>query len=468
MTGFLGPDFLLDTRPARDLFHKVAANLPIIDYHNHLPPEDISGNRSWDSLGEIWLAHDHYKWRLMRWAGVDERRITGAASFREKFEAFAEIMPRTLGSPVHHWTHLELWRHFGLEGIVLGPDTAEMCWERAGACLAEPDFHARGLLKRMKVQLVATTDDPTDSLEHHRAFAERFDSSLKMIPTFRPDRALAIEDDGFIEWIERLEHASGQAVRGWDDLLSALTQRLDAFVAAGVRAADHGINRLDPGDACGAFRLDAILKERLAGQLPDPDEATSWRSALLVELGRAYARRDIVMQLHIGALRNARWRLFTEVGRDAGADSINDQPVAEALNVLLDRLDRTDQLPRTILYGLNPALNPILVTTAGNFQDGSRIGKVQTGAAWWFNDQFDGMQNQMTQLAQMGLLSSFVGMVTDSRSFLSFPRHEYFRRLLCRILGRWVVEGHVPDDMELLEEMVRDICYRTPRAWFGP
>ncbi|TCD13356.1 glucuronate isomerase [Oricola cellulosilytica] len=467
MTRFLGPDFLLDTEPARRLYHEVAAGLPIVDYHNHLRPEDIAQNRSWESLGEIWLADDHYKWRLMRWAGINEERITGSADFRTKYNAFATALPRALGNPVHHWAHLELWRYFGLGGTVLSPETADHCWEVAGNCLARPDFRARGLLSCMNVELVATTDDPTDSLEHHRVFAAETDTELRMIPTFRPDRAFAIEAPDFTDWIERLSACARQPVRRWDDLLGALDARLDAFLAAGARAADHGIDCLEAGEEVSAVKLDAILSARLEGKYPDESETAAWRSALLIALGRAYAARDMVMQLHIGALRNTRSRLLMQVGRDAGGDSIRDRPIAEGLNLLLDRLDRSNELPRTILYALNPALNPILVTTAGNFQDGSRAGKVQAGAAWWFNDQLDGMQSQMTQLSQMGLISTFTGMLTDSRSLLSFPRHEYFRRLLCRMLGRWMQDGLVPNDFDALAEMVRDICYRTPHAWFA-
>ncbi|MGY6709255.1 MAG: glucuronate isomerase [Rhizobiaceae bacterium] len=465
MSRFLGPDFLLDTKTARRLFHEVAAPLPIVDFHNHLPPAEIAGNHQWANLGEAWLAHDHYKWRLMRWAGVPESHVTGAASFREKYDAYAAIMPRLVGNPVHHWSHLELWRYFGLEGTVLSSDTAARCWDAAGERLAQPEFGARGLLERMKVELVGTTDDPLDTLEHHAAFAGT-GSSIRMVPTFRPDRAIAIEQAGFAGYIDALAETAGVSIDGFDDLVGALHKRLEHFVAHGCRASDHGINTLDMPDERGTPDLDRILRDARQGRRPSADEAAAFRFALMVELGAAYARHDLVMQLHIGPLRSTRTRLFEAVGPDSGGDSMRDRPVAEALNALLDRMDRDDALPRTILYTLDPTKNAVMVTTAGNFQDGSVPGKVQAGTAWWFNDQLDGMRDQMTQLAQMGLISTFTGMLTDSRSFLSFPRHEYFRRLLCGMVGRWVEEGHVPDDADQLDTLVSDICYGNARKWF--
>jgi len=469
MQPFLGPDFLLDTETAQRLFHEVAAGLPIIDFHNHLPPDDIAADRGWENLGEAWLAHDHYKWRLMRWAGIEERLVTGPADWRARFDAFAAVMPRAYGNPVHHWAHLELWRYFGLEGTVLSSATSRAVWEAADARLARPEFRARGLLARMKVELVATTDDPADDLAHHRAFAAEGGTGLRMIPSFRPDRALALADAGFPAWLERLAAAAGcPPIRSFDDLLGALTLRLDVFAALGARAADHGIDHLFDGDERGAAALDAMLARRLSGAMPDGAETADWQASLLAALGRAYHERDMVMQMHIGVLRNSRSRLFDRMGRDAGGDSIRDEALARPLNRLLDRLDRTDQLPRTILYALDPARLAVTTTTAGNFQDGSRGGKVQAGTAWWFNDQLDGMEAQMRLFANTGLFGSFLGMLTDSRSFLSFPRHEYFRRLLCRILGRWAEDGLVPPDPEPMEALVRAVCYTNARDWFAP
>ena len=465
MSRFLGPDFLLDTRTARRLFHEIAAPLPIVDFHNHLPPAEIAGNHQWANLGEAWLAHDHYKWRLMRWAGVPESHVTGAASFRQKYDSYAAIMPRLVGNPVHHWSHLELWRYFGLEGTVLSAETAERCWDAAGERLTQPEFGARGLLERMKVELVGTTDDPLDTLEHHAAFAAT-GSSIRMVPTFRPDRAIGIEQAGFAAYVDALAEVSGVAIDGFDDLVRALEKRLDHFVEHGCRASDHGINTLDLPDDAGAPDLDRILRDVRRGRLPKSDEAAAFRLALMVALGAAYARRDLVMQLHIGPLRSTRTRLREAVGPDSGGDSMRDRPIAETLNALLDRMDRDDALPRTILYTLDPTKNAVIVTTAGNFQDGTVPGKVQAGTAWWFNDQLDGMRDQMTQLAQMGLISTFTGMLTDSRSFLSFPRHEYFRRLLCDMVGGWLEQGLMPPDREMAAGLVADICYGNARRWF--
>lgn len=465
MQPFLGPDFLLNSDAAQKLYHEYAADLPIVDYHNHLPPQEIAENRKWDNIGELWLGHDHYKWRLMRWAGFSEERITGKASWRQKFDAFAQTMPQCVGNPMYHWSHLELWRYFGLEGTVFSPETADKCWETANAQLGRPEFSARGLLERMNVELVGTTDDPTDTLEHHEAMLDA-DLSFKVVPSFRPDKAIKIEADGFAAYLEKLSAVSGVSINGFEDLVDALVKRLDRFVELGCRASDHGLDILRAGKETTASRLDAILKKRLGGSTLEEDEIADFQNAMLVELGRAYASRDLVMQLHIGPLRNTRTRLFDALGPDTGGDSMNDLAIAGALNALLDRLDRTDELPRTILYCLDPTKNAMLAATAGNFQDGSVPGKVQAGAAWWFNDQLDGMEHQLTQLAQMGLLSRFVGMLTDSRSFLSFPRHEYYRRLVCRMVGGWMEEGAMPPDYDLAGGLIEDICYRNAKRWF--
>ncbi|MHA7874885.1 glucuronate isomerase [Roseivivax sp.] len=462
MTRFLNADFLLDTPEARRLYHEVAHDLPIVDYHNHLPPAEIAQDQRWDELGTLWLGHDHYKWRVMRWAGVEERLVTGDADPREKFDAFARAMPKMVGNPVHHWSHLELWRYFDLDGTILSEKTADHVWEVTQERLARPDYGARGLLSRMKVELVGTTDDPLDTLEHHAALK---DAPWRVVPTFRPDPAVKIEAAGFADWVARLEEMT-HPIRGFEDLVAALELRLDHFVAHGCRAADHGIDRLDAGAPVSEATLDAALDSARAGREVGAETAASWRAAVFVAMGRAYARRGLVMQLHVNAMRNNRSRLLDAAGRDAGADSIRDIGLAEPLNALLDRLDCSNELPRMVIYGLDPARNPAIVTTAGNFQDGSVPGKVQAGTAWWFNDQLDGMEEQMRTLAQMGLISTFLGMLTDSRSFLSFPRHEYFRRLFCRILGRWAAEGHVPDDAETLDELTRDVCYRNARDWF--
>ncbi|WP_186399499.1 glucuronate isomerase [Stappia sp. P2PMeth1] len=466
MKTFLGDDFLLSSDSAAWLYHEVAAPLPIVDYHNHLPPADIAADTRWDTLGRIWLEGDHYKWRAMRWAGIDERLITGEADFAEKYQAFAAAMPRFVGNPLYHWSHLELARCFGMAGVVLDARSAGKVWDAANRQLAAPSHSARGLLRAMKVELVGTTDDPCDTLEHHIALKDDPALGFRMVPSFRPDRAFKIELDGFPAYLERLGAAAGTPIRSFEDLIGALTARLDHFVAAGCRASDHGIEILRQGRDSGAARLDAILAKRLAGGALAEDEIADFQTSVLLALGRAYASRNLVMQLHIGAIRNTRSRLFAGIGPDAGGDSIADLPLAGPLNALLDGLDRTGELPRTILYCLDPTRNEVIVTTAGNFQDGTVAGKVQAGSGWWFNDQIDGMARQMTQLAQMGLLSTFVGMLTDSRSFLSSPRHEYFRRLLCDMVGGWMEQGLMPPDREMAAGLVADICYDNARRWF--
>ncbi|MBB4264574.1 glucuronate isomerase [Roseospira visakhapatnamensis] len=467
MKAFMGDDFLLESDAACRLYHEVAAPLPIIDYHNHLPPRQIAEDTHWESLGQIWLEGDHYKWRAMRWAGIDERRITGDASFREKFDAFADIMPQCLGNPLYHWTHLEMSRYFGLDGTVLSRDTAAAVWDAAADRLPRPEFGARGLLRRMAVELVGTTDDPCDSLEHHRALAREPDLGFRVVPSFRPDHAVKIEAAGFPAYLERLSAAADMPITRFEDLVAALERRLDHFVAAGCVATDHGIEIARLGAERTDAALTAILKRRLAGHTLDEADIADFQGAVLVALGRAYARRDLVMQLHLGPIRNNRSALVRTLGADVGGDSIGDRPFAAALNALLDRLDRTGDLPRTILYSVDPSRNAVIVTTAGNFQDGSVPGKVQAGSGWWFNDQLDGMRRQMTQLAQMGLIARFVGMLTDSRSFLSFPRHEYFRRLLCDMVGDWMERGHIPPDHDLAAGLVTDICYRNAARWFA-
>ncbi len=467
MKPFLGPDFLLDTDAARRLYYDHAADLPIIDYHNHLEPDAIAGNRHWDTVGEIWLSGDHYKWRAMRWAGVPEEKITGNATWREKFNAFAEICPRTVGNPLYHWCHLELWRHFSLDGTILSSATADTVWEVANAALATPDCRALGLMKRWNVAFVGTTDDPCDSLEHHAAHRASGGGPV-MAPSFRPDPALRLNDDGFDPWIQRLETVSGVTIDSFEALVGALEARLDHFVAHGCRASDHALDVVPAEAPANKVACDRMLSDRRNGKPVSAKDVEAWQSALLSALGKAYAKRDLAMQLHISALRNNNTALFKSLGRDVGGDGMNDIPIAAPLNMLLDRMLRDDALPRTILYSVDPTKNATLVTVAGNFQGGGRRAHVQAGTAWWFNDQLDGMADQMTQLAQMGLLSEFLGMLTDSRSFLSFPRHEYFRRLLCQMMGRWMEDGHVPPDFALIGGIVEDISYRNARAWFMP
>jgi len=466
MKPFLGDDFLLENDAAARLYHDTAARQPIIDYHNHLPPEEIGDNKNWDTIGRIWLEGDHYKWRAMRWAGVPEEKITGSADFRDKFDAYAAIMPDCLGNPLYHWSHLELYRYFGLDGTLISAKTAGDIWRAANEKLALHEFSARGLLRQMDVRYVGTTDDPCDTLEHHLALKGDPDLGFVLAPSFRPDKAIKIERPEFTGYLEKLGALTGQAIRSFDDLMAALVSRLDFFVAAGCKASDHGLDVLHLGEERTASELTAILKKPLDGRALSEDDIADFQTAVLVELARAYAERDLVMQFHIGAQRNNNAALFAGLGTDVGGDSIGDRPIAAALNGLLGRISTHCALPRTVLYCLDPTKNEVLVTTAGNFQDGSLPGKIQAGSGWWFNDQIDGMERQMTQLAQMGLISTFVGMLTDSRSFLSFPRHEYFRRLVANMIGTWMERGEIPPDFDMAEKLVADICYGNARRWF--
>jgi len=464
---FLGPDFLLDTAASQRLYHEVAEDLPIVDFHNHLDPAAIAENRTWRSIGEIWLEGDHYKWRAMRWNGIAEDLVTGAADYREKFDAFAKTIPHCLGNTLYHWTHLELKRYFGWEGV-FGPDTADEVWDLANEALAQPSHSARGLLTGMNVEYVGTTDDPTDDLSFHGALKGDPGFPIQVAPSFRPDKALVPTAPGFAAYCRKLAEASGIPVDSFDTLIAALLNRLDVFVEMGCKAADHGLNDLPAFGKRPPRELDIILRSGQNGWPMSPQDAADFKAAVLIELGEAYAERGIVMQYHIGVLRNQNNRLFRALGPDVGGDCMSDVGIGAALNAVLDQINSRKGLPRTILYALNPIHNEMLVTIAGNFQDGSEPGKIQAGPGWWFNDQLDGMERQLTQVAQMGLLSRFVGMLTDSRSFLSFPRHEYYRRLVCRMIGRWVEDGSIPSDPTLSGGLIRRICHENARDWFLP
>ncbi|MFV9669823.1 glucuronate isomerase [Pantoea sp. ARC607] len=466
MSRFMTEDFLLESEFARRLYHDYAKDQPIFDYHCHLPPQQIAENYRFANLYDIWLKGDHYKWRAMRANGVAEAFITGDASDREKFDAWARTVPHTIGNPLYHWTHLELRRPFGITDTLLSEKTADSIWDRCNALLAQESFTTRGIMQQMNVKMVGTTDDPLDDLRHHRAMADDASFSVRVLPSWRPDKAFNIEAETFLPWIASLEQLTDISVQRFDDLRRALYQRLDHFAAHGCRISDHALDVVCYAEADDAT-LDAILARRRSGAAPDPQETAQFKTAVLVWLGSEYARRGWVQQYHIGALRNTNPRQFQLLGPDVGFDSINDQPLAEPLARLLGAQNRDNALPKTILYCLNPRDNEVLATMAGNFQGEGQAGKMQFGSAWWFNDQLDGMQRQMTQLAQIGLLSRFVGMLTDSRSFLSYTRHEYFRRLLCQMIGQWVERGEAPADEALLGQMVRNICFDNARDYFG-
>lgn len=466
MTPFVNDDFLLSTDFARELYHGWARDLPIVDYHCHLPVAEIAEDHRFATITEIWLKGDHYKWRAMRTNGVPERFCTGDASDREKFEAFARTVPATLRNPLYHWTHMELKRPFGID-LLLDPRTSQEVWERTNARLAEPGFTTQGLLRQFRVATVCTTDDPVDDLAHHAALSRREDPDTVVLPTFRPDRAGAIEDPtSWNAWVDRLEAASGRAVVSWTTFLEALEQRHSAFHAAGCRASDHGLAQVE-ADEWDAAGLGAAFADLRAGRSLSADGARRFRSALLHELALMDHSRGWVQQYHLGALRNNNTRMRRLLGPDTGFDSIGDFPQADSLARFLDRLDESDRLARTVLYNLNPRDNELFATMIGNFQDGTVPGKLQYGSAWWFLDQRDGMERQIGALSNMGLLSRFIGMVTDSRSFLSYSRHEYFRRLLCELLGSDVARGLLPGDVPLLGRLVEDVSFFNAAGWLG-
>lgn len=466
MSRFMSEDFLLDTEFARRLYHDYAKDQPIFDYHCHLPPQQIADNYRFTNLYDIWLKGDHYKWRAMRANGVPEALCTGDASDREKFNAWARTVPHTIGNPLYHWTHLELRRPFGITDVLLNEQSADRIWQQCNELLAQDAFSARGIMQQMRVKMVGTTDDPLDDLQHHRKLAQDSSFDVKVLPSWRPDKAFNIELESFLPWIQRLAQVADINVQRFDDLRCALSQRLDHFAAHGCKISDHALDVVVFAEADDAT-LDGILARRLQGAAPSAEETAQFKTAVLVWLGSEYARRGWAQQYHIGALRNANRRQFDILGPDVGFDSINDAPLAIPLARLLDAQNRNNALPKTILYCLNPRDNEVLATMAGNFQGEGEPGKMQFGSAWWFNDQLDGMQRQMTQLAQIGLLSRFVGMLTDSRSFLSYTRHEYFRRLLCQMIGNWVARGEAPEDEALLGQMVQNISFNNARDYFG-
>ena len=464
MKTFITDDFLLHSDVARELYHDHAKDQPIFDYHCHLPPDQIASNRHFDNLYQIWLEGDHYKWRAMRSNGVAERFCTGDATDREKFDAYARTVPRTLRNPLYHWTHLELLRYFGIDDL-LDESTADSVWQRANEELSDMGVH--DLLVRSRVAVVCTTDDPTDTLEHHQRIRGEGKLATRVYPTFRPDKALAVDQPAaFNAWIDKLSAASGIDCGTLGTFLDALKQRHDFFHEMGGRLSDHGLNAVDAED-CSEREAARIFGAARAGGQVTPAEAAAFRSFMMIFFGRLDAEKGWTKQLHLGALRNNNTRLLRTLGPDTGFDSIGDQPQAAALARYLDRLDQDDRLPKTVLYNLNPADNYLFGTMIGNFQDGTVPGKIQFGSGWWFLDQKEAMEWQLNALSNLGLLSRFVGMLTDSRSFLSYTRHEYFRRILCNLIGRDVINGELPRDMALLGQMVRDICFGNARDYFG-
>lgn len=462
---FMDQNFLLDTETAQLLFHEEAAHLPIIDYHCHLNPKEIAENHQFRSITELWLGGDHYKWRALRANGIDERYITGDATDWEKFQKWAETMPYCMRNPLYHWTHLELRTAFGINDI-LKPETARSIFERCNEMLSQPEFSARGLMKHYNVEVVCTTDDPADSLEYHQSIRQS-GFETKVLPAWRPDKALAISNpQEYQTYIKRLSNAADVDITDYPTLIEALQKRHDFFAQQGCRLSDHGISRF-PWNPCTDAEADCILRKALAGAKVSPEESEQFSTALLTQLAIMDHRSGWTQQFHYGPMRNNNSRMFRQLGPDAGYDSIGTQDTSYSMSRFLDYLDTTDQLTQTILYCINPSDNEMLATMIGNFQQGPQPGKIQMGSGWWFNDQLDGMERQMNALSLQGLLSRFVGMLTDSRSFLSYPRHEYFRRCLCRMIGRDVEAGVLPQsEMPFIRKMVRDISYYNAKRYF--
>jgi glucuronate isomerase len=463
---FMTDDFLLESESARTLYRAYAESAPLYDFHSHLSPRDIAEDARFANLAQVWLAHDHYAWRAMRANGIDERWITGDAPDREKFLKWAETIPRLLGSPLYHWVHLELKLFFGIEDRLLNPDTAESIWEECGERLGEAGYSCRGLLEKRNARLVCTTDDPCDSLEYHRSLAGQSGCSIRVLPTFRPDRGLALDSpQRFNERVDRLASVARIDIRDFDSYLAALRKRHDYFHESGCRAADHGLDRVY-AEEFSRSEIHRAFDAIRSGKELSPLAAAQLKSALIDELAGMHSEKGWVQQFHIGPIRNTNSRLFNLLGADAGCDSIGNSIDALALAKFLDRLDRNDCLAKTILYNNNPRDNEMIVSMTGNFQR-SIPGKIQFGPAWWFLDQKHGIESHLEALSSIGLLGRFVGMTTDSRSFLSLSRHDYFRRVLCNRLGGDMERGLLPRDFDLVGNLVRDVCYRNAVEYFG-
>ena len=465
MAAFMDRDFLLNTPTARWLFHEAAENCPIIDYHCHLNPREIWEDVRYENITQVWLGGDHYKWRLMRCAGVEEKYITGDASDYEKFCKWAEVLGKAIGNPLYHWSHLELQRFFGWHGT-LSARTADEVWELTKAKLAEPGMSARGLITQSNVSIVCTTDDPVDSLEYHEKLAADKSFATTVLPAWRPDKAMNVEKDTWAGYLAQLAAVSGVEISSFAALKQALSVRMDFFAAHGCTLSDHALNYVMYAPAS-EEEIEAIVAKRLAGKPVTAQEEAAFKFAFMRFVAGEYTRRNWTMQLHYGCRRDNNLTMFGRLGPDTGYDCINNYTPSEQTAAFLGALEKDGALPRTILYSLNPNDNQAIDTICGCFQSSEAVSKIQHGSAWWFNDHFQGMTDQLTSLANLGYLAGFVGMLTDSRSFLSYPRHEYFRRILCRLLGEWVEDGRFPEDREILTEIVRGVSYENARRYFA-
>lgn len=465
MKKFMDENFILSNDTAVKLYHDFAKDMPIYDYHCHLNPKEILEDKTYKNITEIWLYGDHYKWRAMRSNGIDEKYITGDASDYDKFMAWAKTIQNCIGNPLYHWTHLELQRYFDIEEP-LSEKTADAIWNKCNEVLNSGEFTARQIIKQSNVKLIGTTDDPIDSLEYHQKLNEEENLDVKVVPAFRPDKAVNITKDEFADYINKLAEVVGNSIDTYEDLLKALEERINFFHETGCRISDHGLDYVCYREAS-LDEVSKIFEKAMKKEAISLDEEEKYKTHILAFFGRMYSERNWVMQLHIGALRNNNTSMFKKLGPDTGFDAIEDREIASALARFLDLLNEDNKLPKTILYTLNPKDNYVLGTMLGNFQGDGIPGKMQFGSGWWFNDHKEGMIRQMTDLANLGLLSKFVGMLTDSRSYLSYTRHEYFRRILCNLIGEWVENGEFPMDMALLEKIVKDICYNNSKNYFG-
>ncbi|UBB88666.1 glucuronate isomerase [Candidatus Kaistella beijingensis] len=461
---FIHDNFLLENKFAEELYHNYSKNQPIIDYHNHLSPSLIAENHIFENLTDVWIKGDHYKWRAMRTLGINENFITGNASDKDKFLQWGKTVPYTLRNPLYHWTHLELARYFDIDEL-LNEKTAEKIYDEASAKINSAEYSTQNLLKKVNAELVCTTEDPTDNLEYHKKLASS-DFHIKVSTAFRPDKVILIENESYNDYLNTLANVAETEINTYQDLQDVLTKRLQFFHHNGCRLSDHGLDQIYFENFT-ENEIAQIFKKRRSGQPVSKEEALKFQSAVLILLAESYHKLGWVQQFHLGALRNNNTRMHRILGPDTGWDSIGDFSQAEKLSKFLNRLDANDKLTKTIIYNLNPADNEVFATMIGNFNDGSVKGKVQFGSGWWFLDQKDGMTKQLNALSNMGLLSCFIGMLTDSRSFLSFPRHEYFRRLLCNILGDEMQRGEIPQDMDLVGKMVSDISYFNAKEYFN-
>ncbi len=461
---FITDDFMLKNKTAERLYRSFAKDLPIIDYHCHINPREIYEDKRFEDITEVWLGGDHYKWRLIRSNGVIEDEITGGADSKTKFLRFARALQKSIGNPMYHWTHLELKKYFNYDGI-LSADTAEEVYRLCNAKLKEPEMSARGIINASNVEMIGTTDDPIDSLEWHIKLAADPSFNTKVLPSFRPDKAVNIEKPGFAEYIQALGNASGIDIKSVSDVKDALTKRLDFFCEHGCKVTDHGVDYLAFSPASDS-EIERIFSKAIQKEAVTADEADKYKTAVMLHLGREYAKRNIVMQIHFNVQRNPNKRLLDSIGPDTGFDCMMTKDCSIALTGFLNALDLTCSLPKTIIYSLNPADNEMIDTVIGSFQGSEVPGKIQHGAAWWFSDTKSGMEAHLRSLANLSVLGNFVGMLTDSRSFLSYTRHDYFRRILCSVIGEWVEDGEYPDDEKALGEIISGICYYNAKRYF--